>query len=423
MTDLPFRYVYWVRNDLRLHDNRTLNALLEHRAKNTPNAPVAVWISGPPGWNEAAPWGWSRFSDRRKSFWHESARAFSEGLRHLLEARVELRWGTLPFQTSENGLWDRCAHVFASLGHGWEEAQEELQVQTRIAAHGATFHGIENHDLWEPRAWKFSLDRLPPTFTGFRKKVEGLEPQIPESIAPDSPLPAHPTSTPEAHPKTSFPFAGDEGTARAHVHRFIWETDGLARYKETRNGLIGVPYSGKISPWLATGALSVRWVWHEVRRFERERGATEGSEWFRLELLWRSYFLWAARIDGARLFGKQPLFNVERSTPFQKWSTGTTPDDFVNAGMRELVETGYLSNRMRQNVASYFIHNLHLPWAVGASFFEHHLLDYETGSNWGNWAYIAGTGRTPGRRPPFQTAQQAAWYDPHSEYRAYWLNK
>ena len=103
-----------------------------------------------------------------------------------------------------------------------------------------------------------------------------------------------------------------------------------------------------------------------------------------------------------------------------KWSRGETPDSFVNAGMLELVATGYLSNRLRQNVASFFIHNLRLPWAVGASFMEHHLLDYEAASNWGNWAYIAGVGRNPGNRQPFNTVRQAEFYDSEGSYRSTW---
>ena len=418
---MPIAYCYWLRNDLRLHDNRTWEALLEHRAAHAPDAPVHAVISGPPGWNDVAPWGWPRFSQARKNFWKSSAAGFVHQWEQTNPGQIVECWGQAPYEWADAAKVTPGTQLFASRGFGSDEHIIEMQTEQWARQNQLTVHWVENHDVWEPTQWSFRLQDLPPTFTGFRKKLEKGKPLLLPSIPKPVAFMSEPALFPERHPKTSFPFAGDEASALAHVRHFIWESDGLARYKETRNGLLGVPYSGKISPWLATGALSVRWVWSEVLRFENERGRTDGSEWFLLELLWRSYFLWAARADGPQLFGPQPThFEPEKSSAFQKWSRGETPDAFVNAGMHELVATGYLSNRMRQNVASFFIHNLHLPWAVGASFMEHHLLDYETASNWGNWAYIAGVGRNPGNRQPFNTVRQAEFYDPDGSYRQSW---
>ena len=417
----PTAYCYWIRNDLRLHDNRTWEALCAHRAAHAPDAPVFAVLSGPSGWNDASPWGWPRFSEARKNFWKSSAAGFARAWNNAKPGELLECWVRAPYEWTGVLELPHGSCLFASRGHGFDESAAEAQTEQWAQQNGLEVHWVENHDVWDPSVWNFRLKDLPPTFTGFRKKLEKGTPLVLPAFAQPLAYAAAPALLPEHHPHTSFPFAGDEASALAHVRRFIWESDGLARYKETRNGLLGVPYSGKISPWLATGALSVRWVWSEVLRFERERGRTDGSEWFLLELLWRSYFLWAARADGPQLFGPQPAhFQPEISSAFLKWSRGETPDSFVNAGMHELVATGYLSNRLRQNVASFFIHNLGLPWAVGASFMEHHLLDYETASNWGNWAYIAGVGRNPGNRQPFNTVRQADFYDPDGTYRRTW---
>ena len=417
----PPAYCYWIRNDLRLHDNRTWEALCAHRAAHAPDAPVFAVLSGPSGWDEASPWGWPRFSEARKKFWKSSAAGFARAWNNAQLGELVECWGKTPYEWTGVPELPQGSCLFASRGHGFNESAAEAQTEKWAQQKGLEVNWVENHDVWDPSDWNFRLQDLPPTFTGFRKKLEKGTPLILPPLAQPLAHAAAPTLLPDHHPHTSFPFAGDEASALAHVRHFIWESDGLARYKETRNGLLGVPYSGKISPWLATGALSVRWVWAEVVRFERERGRTDGSEWFLLELLWRSYFLWAARADGPKLFGPQPThFQPEKSSAFQKWSRGETPDSFVNAGMHELVATGYLSNRLRQNVASFFIHNLGLHWAVGASFMEHHLLDYETASNWGNWAYIAGVGRNPGNRQPFNTVRQADFYDPDGTYRRTW---
>jgi deoxyribodipyrimidine photo-lyase len=90
--------------------------------------------------------------------------------------------------------------------------------------------------------------------------------------------------------------------------------------------------------------------------------------------------------------------------------------------MRELAATGYLSNRMRQNVASYLIHELQGDWRAGAAWFEHSLIDYDVHSNQGNWAYIAGVGTDPRGGRAFNIQKQAQDYDRSGDYRKLWTS-
>ncbi len=104
---------------------------------------------------------------------------------------------------------------------------------------------------------------------------------------------------------------------------------------------------------------------------------------------------------------------------------GQTGDALVDACMNELKTTGYLSNRGRQNVASYLVHTLKLPWLWGARSFEWVLIDYDRTQHFRNWAYLAGVGADPrsfGNQGPrfFNTAKQAQDYDPNSAYRQLW---
>jgi deoxyribodipyrimidine photo-lyase len=80
---------------------------------------------------------------------------------------------------------------------------------------------------------------------------------------------------------------------------------------------------------------------------------------------------------------------------FQKWINGSTPYPLVNACMNELRETGDLSNRGRQIVASCLVNELGMDWRYGAAYFERVLIDYDVASNWGNWQYLAGVGADP----------------------------
>ena len=90
--------------------------------------------------------------------------------------------------------------------------------------------------------------------------------------------------------------------------------------------------------------------------------------------------------------------------------------------MIELKKTGWMSNRGRQNVASFLVHNLNLPWTWGAEYFEKMLIDYDPESNWGNWLYLSGKGSDP-RAREFNTQKQAKDYDTQGLYQEKWLSQ
>ncbi|MDI3515076.1 MAG: cryptochrome, partial [Rhodocyclaceae bacterium] len=229
--------------------------------------------------------------------------------------------------------------------------------------------------------------------------------------------------------EASFPwwqpaFAGGERAALAHLARYF-ASGRPQRYKATRNGLSGIDFSSKFSPWLAQGALSARVAFAALRRHEAERGVSEGSYWLWFELLWRDYFRFLHLRHGRRLYRARGLDDraprpAHDAAAFAAWCEGRTGHAFVDAAMRELAATGWLSNRMRQVVASYLIHDLGCDWRAGAAWFEARLVDYDVYSNQGNWLYIAGRGTDPrgGRR--FDPDRQAAIHDADGAYRASW---
>ena len=104
-----------------------------------------------------------------------------------------------------------------------------------------------------------------------------------------------------------------------------------------------------------------------------------------------------------------------------EWVTGKTKEGFVNANMLELKNTGWMSNRGRQNVASFFAKELELDWRIGAAYFESLLIDYDVHSNYGNWSYVAGVGNDP-RDRKFNIQIQSERYDPNQAYRDLWLH-
>eukprot|EP00798_Chlamydomonas_sp_ICE-L_P024755 gene24755-10394_t len=143
---------------------------------------------------------------------------------------------------------------------------------------------------------------------------------------------------------------------------------------------------------LAIGCLSPRRVYHEIKKYEDQRKSNKSTYWVIFELIWRDFY---------------------------RWANGTTGMPLVDANMRELAATGFMSNRGRQNVASYLVLDLGVDWRKGADIFESLLLDYDVASNWGNW--VAAAGLTGGRVNKFNITKQAKDYDISGDYVRTWI--
>ncbi|BDX06088.1 cryptochrome DASH [Planctobacterium marinum] len=276
----------------------------------------------------------------------------------------------------------------------------------------------------------FELPDLPKHFTPFRKKVESLTIDAPLK-APDWLPPPPETATQnffsiQTAPTNSPLFKGGAVEAKKRLNYYSYQSQKLLNYKQTRNGLLAFDDSTKLSPWLANGNISAKEVYHHVKRFERDIQANESTYWLYFELLWREYFQWYLYKHGTRVFqfsgvkGTSPLtsFWPER---FEKWRTGNTPWPIVNAAMRQLNSTGYMSNRARQLVASCLVHELNLDWRYGAAWFEQQLVDFDVAVNWGNWQYLAGVGADPRGHRRFDLEKQAKQYDPDGSFIKTWL--
>ena len=188
--------------------------------------------------------------------------------------------------------------------------------------------------------------------------------------------------------------------------------------------MIGGDYSSKFAPWLAHGNLSPRMVAQECQKYEEERVANKSTYWLVFELLWRDYFKFFALKHGASMFFPGGIINSNKAWKhydknLKAWIEGRTGFPLVDANMRELAATGFMSNRGRQNVCSFLALELNEDWRYGADYFESVLLDYDVHSNWGNWC--AGAGMTGGRLNRFNIVKQSKDYDQHGEYVKHWL--
>jgi deoxyribodipyrimidine photo-lyase len=419
------RAILWFRNDLRLADNAALTAAC---AAHEEVLPVLIID---PRQHGASPLGFDRSGPFRRRFLKESIADLDAQLRAKGSA-LHVRVGEPAAELAHlSEVWGTRV-VHAQHLHAWEEQEQE-----RAASVVIDLHLHAPNTLLLPGDLPFTLDKLPHVFTAFRHKVETRSPVRDLLAEPElvrSPAAwkgraleagALPVDAVADDPRAVMRFIGGRTAGLRRLAHYLGPELHLSHYKETRNALLGADNSSKLSPWLANGSLGAREVWHAVKCYEAEHGANESTYWLVFELLWRDFFQFTAAKHERELFlrggiaRKPPTGNADPRR-FAAWCEGRTGQPFIDANMRELAATGWMSNRGRQNVASYLVHDLGLDWRMGAWWFEHHLIDHDPCSNWGNWQYVAGVGNDPREGRRFDPERQAGMYDADGSYVRHW---
>ncbi|KAF2689166.1 cryptochrome [Lentithecium fluviatile CBS 122367] len=400
------------------------------------------------------------------------------------------------------------AGIWMTGEEGTEEKVDEAEVERLAEERGVEFKVWDDEKYYiDDRDLPFdNISDLPNVYTTYRKSLEPLRlrpreplspikqlPPLPPDIPPQkepfeipdtldgltkallSPLEADPTfglPSPPCWPtnvSSAHPFSGGESAAQDRLAQLI-SGGAMSSYKETRNGMLGLDFSTKLSAYLAQGHLTARQVHAAMVDFEEGRGPgkeiagygkgeNDGTAGVRFELLWRDYMRLCARKFGSRMFGIQgiqqpptssrkgaedPTPHDDHRPPRKRWKmldrsggakdfpemtrevftrfrSGRTGIGLIDAANRELFLTGYTSNRARQNVASFLSSRLGIDWRVGAEWYEFLLTDYDMPNNWGNWQYVAGVGNDPRQGRVFNPVKQALDYDAQGEYIKAWV--
>ncbi|GAA4806429.1 DASH family cryptochrome [Litoribaculum gwangyangense] len=422
----------WFRNDLRVQDNSVLNqAITRHKSV------IACYYFDPRHF-KIGKFGFKKTEKFRAKFLIETVGVLKENLKKL---NIEL---FVFYEKPENHIKDLVeTHDIKSIYLQKEWTSEEVNVLNNVKSSVSSdvkFHEIYDQFLYHPEDIHMSFSDIPQVFTNFRKQVEknskvkvsqqnhpvekiiGIENNTKIPSLED--LDFEPFETPK---NSAFPFKGGEITALKRLEDYFFETKKLGVYKKTRNGLVGTDYSSKFSPWLANGSMSARTIYWQVKQFEKEYYKNDSTYWLIFELIWRDYFKYISLKHGNDIFkiGGILYKNYDWETDkklVHKWIDGETKSSFVNANMIELKKTGWMSNRGRQNVASFFAKDLLLDWRIGAAYFESLLIDYDVHSNYGNWMYVAGVGNDP-RDRKFNVDLQAERYDTNGKFQKLWLQE
>ncbi|MDJ0687586.1 MAG: DASH family cryptochrome [Xenococcaceae cyanobacterium MO_188.B32] len=426
------RILIWYRNDLRIHDHEPIYKGLQEEAIIIP-----CYCFERRQFTTTS-FGLAKTGKYRAQFLLESVSDLRNSLQKL-GSNLLVRCG-LPEEIIPNLV--RELNIDAVYYHQ-EVTAEELKVEKKLQQELSKLK-VEMQSFWGatlylPEDLPFKIEEIPELYTNFRKQVEKKS-AIEEPISTPEKLPTLPEvdtgsipnladfdlETPVFDERAVLKFKGGETAAIERLNHYFWQADCLKEYKETRNGMLGADYSSKFSPWLARGCISPRYIYDRVQQYEAERVKNNSTYWLIFELIWRDFFRFICAKHGNKIFYLSGLQGIdipwkEDWQRFDLWREGKTGYPLVDANMRELALTGFMSNRGRQNVASFLTKNLGINWQMGAEWFESLLIDYDVCSNWGNWNYTAGVGNDARGFRYFNIMKQAKDYDSKGDYVRHWL--
>ncbi len=430
------RVIVWFRQDLRLHDNEALTQALLHSEEVIP-----VYVFDPRIFDNKTPNGLPKTDKYRCQFIIDSIIDLKANLKKL-NSDLIIRIGKPEEVIYELANQAKTTWVYCNR----ERTQEELEVQDKLEENlwsiGQEIRFTRGKMLYNTQDLPFPVTHTPDVFTQFRKEVEKMVSIRDPFDAPKDPfLPVSTTIEQGDIPslasfghdeiiqdeRSALHFKGGETAALGRLQYYTFGEQLIGKYKETRNGMIGGDYSSKFSPWLAQGCISPKKIYQTIKKYEEEIGSNKSTYWLYFELLWRDFFRLMAKKHKNKIFqkggikGQSDKSQINDLRLLDLWRKGKTGVPLIDANMRELALTGFMSNRGRQVVASFLINDLHINWKLGAEYFESILIDYDVCSNWGNWNYIAGVGSDTRENRYFNILAQAAKYDPKGEYVKLWL--
>ena len=419
----------WFRNNMRVEDNSSLTKAIN----NSEN--VIGFINIDPKNFLSTKYGFKKTEKYRVKFLLET---ISDLKSQLDKLNISLIITHKDFGQSINEIINQfeVTSIYTQTEWTRDELKEESFIPEEINL-------IKDFDqfLFSPNDVRSLYDNIPRGFSNFRKKCEKYLSvndtlSIPKSlnsdnkISIDCPIPSLSDlgfKDFEVHKDSVFRFKGGETNAKNRIRNYFFETRNVSTYKLTRNGLIGEDYSSKFSPWLANGSVSVKYIFKSLKEYEKEVEKNDSTYWLYFELIWRDFFKYVSMQHKDKFFNKDGIYGEDKEWSDDQdillnWINGKTNEPFVNANMIELSQTGFMSNRGRQNVSNYLTKELKIDWRIGAEYFESMLIDYDVHSNYGNWLYNAGIGNDSMPFRKFNPKLQSERYDPDKSYEKIWLN-
>ncbi|MEC4166443.1 deoxyribodipyrimidine photo-lyase [Pseudomonas sp. MS-1(2024)] len=419
----------WLRSDLRHYDNTALSAA----AKRGPT--VAVYLISPEQWlaHDDAPC--------KVDFWLRNLRTLSDSLQQLnipLLIRTAPAWDQAPAVLLELCQQLGIQAVHANQEYGINETRRDQEVARTLEAQGIEFHSYLDQLLFQPGSILTQSGSYFQVFSQFRRICYNrLHMALPQIVArPDSqaPLNIEPDSIPEsvsgfATPSPTLRALWPAGEKEAQQRLAQFADEQIHFYQDERD-LPAKPGTSQLSTYLAAGVISPRQCLHAAlhsNNGEFESGSPGVFTWI-TELLWREFYkhilVGYPRVSRHRAFRLETEYLPWRNAPDElaAWKQGRTGFPIIDAAIRQLLETGWMHNRLRMVVAMFLTKNLLIDWREGERFFMQHLIDGDLAANNGGWQWSSSTGTdsVPYFRI-FNPLTQSERFDPEGRFIKHWL--
>jgi len=366
--------IFWFRRDLRLHDNVALFNALKSGEKVLPIFIFDTSILDKLPKNDA-----------RVSFIIKELRSMNEHLKSF-DASIDILHGK-PIEVFESLIKKyQIASVFTNQDYEPYAIRRDQEILELLKSENINFNSFKDQVIFEKNEITKKDGNPYVVYTPYSKKwIEAYE-QINHIHYSSEDLLSQLYTNSETKELT-FEELGFEET-NTPIKNYIFNSRIINEYEETRN-FPALDNTSKLGPHLRFGTVSVRQM---VSRAEEQENKT-----FLKELIWREFFmqiLWHFPHTHKDSFKPKYDRIVWRNNEddFKKWCNGTTGYPMVDAGMRQLNNTGFMHNRVRMLVGSFLCKHLLIDWRWGEAYFAEKLHDYEMSSNVGNWQWVAGTG-------------------------------
>ncbi|MCO6059868.1 deoxyribodipyrimidine photo-lyase [Pseudomonas sp. MOB-449] len=423
------RQLIWFRTDLRVRDNSALHAAL------TSGPTLALFIISPGQWqaHDDAP--------AKVDFW----------LRNLAELSRALRELNVPLLIRQADTWADAPRVLHDLCHeldigmvqvneeyGVNEAERDRQVSACLAEAGIALRSHLDQLFFRPGSVLTQSGTYFQVYSQFRKVCyQRLHTALPDCLPPPRPQaglgiasdvpPSQIAGFATPTEQLSHFWPAGEDAARERLEAFALEE--LWCYEQRRDFPAHAGTS-QLSPYLAAGVISPRQCLHAALRNnqgEFDSGNPGAVTWIN-ELLWREFYkhilVGFPRVSRHRAFRRETESLAWRRAPEElaAWQQGRTGIPIIDAAMRQLLDTGWMHNRLRMVVAMFLTKNLLIDWREGERWFMRHLIDGDLAANNGGWQWSASTGTdaAPYFRI-FNPISQSQRFDPDGRFLRHWL--
>ena len=366
--------IFWFRRDLRLHDNVALFNALKSGEKVLPIFIFDTSILDKLPKNDA-----------RVSFIIKELRSMNEHLKSF-DASIDIVHGK-PIEVFESLIKKyQIASVFTNQDYEPYAIRRDQEILELLKSENISFNSFKDQVIFEKNEITKKDGNPYVVYTPYSKKwIEAYE-QINHIHYSSEDLLSQLYTQSKAKELTLEELGFEE--TNTPIKNYIFNSRIINEYEETRN-FPALDNTSKLGPHLRFGTVSVRQM---VSRAEEQENKT-----FLKELIWREFFmqiLWHFPHTHKDSFKPKYDRIVWRNNEddFKRWCNGTTGYPMVDAGMRQLNNTGFMHNRVRMLVGSFLCKHLLIDWRWGEAYFAEKLHDYEMSSNVGNWQWVAGTG-------------------------------